>query len=89
LFTCSDRFFLEVGIFASHIIWRWRNRDLLRAAKTSRRTVDELLEEREQQKSTATTSETSTGVKKDLESHGNGEAPVPVPREITEPKVIE
>jgi len=69
--------FLEIGIFASHITWRWRNRNLIRAAKVSGRTVDELLEEREQQKPAATTHhEPLTEVRQDLESRGNQETTV-------------
>ncbi|KKK14294.1 hypothetical protein ARAM_007018 [Aspergillus rambellii] len=38
---------LEAGIFLSHIIWRIRYRKLLREAKTTGRSIDELLEERQ------------------------------------------
>jgi hypothetical protein len=40
----SSSILLEAGIFASHIIWRFRHRKLLRAAKEAGKTVDELLE---------------------------------------------
>jgi hypothetical protein len=43
---------LEVGIFASHIIWRIRHRKLLRAAKEAGKTVDEMLESMEGERST-------------------------------------
>ncbi|KAH8701801.1 PQ loop repeat-domain-containing protein [Talaromyces proteolyticus] len=40
-------FLAEVFIFGSHIIWRFRHRKLLQTAKSSGKTVDELLEEAE------------------------------------------
>ncbi|KAN0071694.1 hypothetical protein V8E54_010290 [Elaphomyces granulatus] len=43
---------LEAGIFASHIIWRIRHRKLLRAAKEAGKTVDEMLESMEGERST-------------------------------------
>lgn len=43
----SFRALLEFGIYGCHIVWRIRNRKLLREAKKSGRSVDELLEERE------------------------------------------
>lgn len=51
--------------------------------------MDELLEERKQQESTATTCETQTGVKRDLESHGDQEASVSHPVETEEQKNTE
>ena len=41
------RALLEFGIYGCHIVWRIRNRKLLREAKRSGRSVDELLEEHE------------------------------------------
>ncbi|KAL2010255.1 hypothetical protein VTN00DRAFT_6062 [Thermoascus crustaceus] len=38
-------FLLEAGIFTSHIIWRVRNRKLLKAAKEAGKSVDDLLAE--------------------------------------------
>lgn len=35
---------LELGIFGCHIVWRLLHRDLLKEAKATRVTVDELLE---------------------------------------------
>ncbi|KKA21790.1 PQ loop repeat protein [Rasamsonia emersonii CBS 393.64] len=77
---------LEMGIYTSHIIWRLRNRKLLRQAKESGRTVDELLEELERETNgTRTPSEIEKGALPavaemdkgvlvtatgDLESHG-------------------
>lgn len=73
-----------MGIYTSHIIWRLRNRKLLRQAKESGRTVDELLEELERETNgTRTPSELEKGaltavadvgtgvlVTADLKSHG-------------------
>ncbi|EEP78823.1 predicted protein [Uncinocarpus reesii 1704] len=39
-------FALELGIFASHIVWRFLHRDLTREAKAAGVTVDEILETR-------------------------------------------
>ncbi|KAL1971045.1 hypothetical protein VTN77DRAFT_2879 [Rasamsonia byssochlamydoides] len=75
---------LEGGIFTSHIIWRLRNRKLFRAAKESGKTVDEMLEELEQEKNGGQPSDNEdgtvdtgksvlargTGRPGDLESHG-------------------
>jgi hypothetical protein len=41
------RFLAEVGIFASHITWRFRHRRLLKSAKESGKPVDKLLEQEE------------------------------------------
>ncbi|CRG87652.1 putative membrane protein YDR090C [Talaromyces islandicus] len=41
-------FLCEVAIYGSHIIWRIRHRKLLQTAKKSGKTVDELLEEKEE-----------------------------------------
>jgi hypothetical protein len=40
------RFLCEVAIYGSHITWRIRHRKLLQTAKTSGKTVDELLDEK-------------------------------------------
>ncbi|OKL64341.1 hypothetical protein UA08_00683 [Talaromyces atroroseus] len=42
-------FLAELGIFVSHIIWRFRHRKLLKTAKESGKSVDELLLEQERQ----------------------------------------
>lgn len=42
------RVVLEAGIYASHIIWRIRYRGVRKEAKASGRSIDEVLEERNQ-----------------------------------------
>lgn len=63
---------LEAGIYLSHIIWRIRNRKLLREAKAAGKSVDEMLEL--ERKESEGRSESGDGVIStrpgDLESHG-------------------
>ena len=61
---------LEVGIFASHIIWRIRHRKLLRAAKEAGKTVDEMLEAMEADRSNDPESAMPNSQPGDLESGG-------------------
>lgn len=39
-----DRVVLELGIYTSHIVWRIRYRKVIREAKATGKTVDEILE---------------------------------------------
>ena len=57
----SFRALLEFGIYGCHTVWRIRNRKLLREAKKSGRSVDELLEERELERQRQRELESSNG----------------------------
>jgi len=61
---------LEAGIFASHIIWRIRHRKLLQAAKEAGKTVDEMLEAMEGDRSNDCESAVPNSQPGDLESGG-------------------
>lgn len=76
------RVVLEAGIYASHIIWRIRYRAVRKEAKASGRSIDEVLEERNQV-------ETPQDNKKDgIISHHRGNNS-PVQQQHSEPKVTQ
>ena len=71
-------FLAEVGIFASHVIWRLRHRKLVRAAKESGKSVEEFLAEKgdgkDAENETKASSVVQTPVEQGVrvpENHGN------------------
>lgn len=83
------RVVLEAGIYASHIIWRIRYRAVRKEAKASGRSIDEVLEERNQ-------GETPQDNKKDgiISHHRRNNSPVQLlqqqqQQQSSEPKVTQ